>query len=47
MHIDLNLTFGCTNKFGQVVYDTKDWTRKLGWRSAGEHNPTSDVYVWT
>lgn len=41
-----NLTFRVYNKFGQVVYDTKDWTRKWDGTLNGQAQP-SDVYVWT
>lgn len=41
-----NLSFRVFNKYGQLVYETKDWTRKWDGSIHGQDQP-SGVYVWT
>lgn len=42
----IHLNFKVYNRFGQVIFETTDWTRKWDGRINGELQP-SGVYVWT
>jgi len=41
-----NLLFRVYNRFGQVVFETRDWRRKWDGRLKGQPAP-SGVYIWT
>lgn len=42
----VNLVFRVYNRFGQVIFETKDWTRKWDGRVKGQPQG-SGTYVWT